>query len=316
MLPERIENAFKQYQSEGNELSKYQKRLKSLILLVVQNNDFSELLDDGSFSLMVADYCNPAVQSDDNLRRWLGILKDPGVSEEDFERNNLRSISNQWVTYLAFTAAEYHDSVSRQKITDDLRQEIEAQLNILRQSQRAIEKIEMTADNLSKSKVLPAYAKIEDVNAKKHDQTARRWLICLVAVVLLLIPIVWIAYTATLPEFAELGKKNDVNNGLQFILNSGLTVKFFIVAAWIFVVRFVSQNYYAEKHLKQVSLHRASVLRSLHAVYENIENPAERDGLIKAGALIAFQPYATGYISRKNGAGAMNTNLMDTLSKK
>ena len=124
------------------------------------------------------------------------------------------------------------------------------------------------------------------------------------------IPIVWLTFTYTLPEFT---KREDIDNDMLFILSSGLAVKFLTITAWVFVVRFVSKNYYAEKHLKQVALHRASVLKSLHAIYENITNQDERDSLIKIGGLVAFQPYETGYISRKEGAGEKNNNLSDLL---
>ena len=41
----------------------------------------------------------------------------------------------------------------------------------------------------------------------------------------------------------------------------------------------------------------------------------KRDSLIKAGALVAFQSYETGYISRKEGAGETKANLSEFFKK-
>ena len=311
MMATRILNAFRQHEKQGRKLSEYQIRLKKLILLASKDQKFSGLLDNGGFLRTIEEYNNPDIQDEHNLHRWLGIVNDSGDSQEDFERNNLYSTNHLWVIYLAFTAAKYKNSKKLQELTDTYEKQLEGFKGQIEASQGKLKKIEDTADVLSKSKVLPAYAKVESKNAEEHDKIAKKWLYVLVVVAVLFIPIVWLTYSYTLPEFV----KSNTDETWQFILNSGLAVKFLIVIAWIAVIRFVSKNYYAEKHLRQIALHRASVLKSLHAVYENITNQDEKDSLIKAGALAAFQVYETGYISRKEGAGEAKSNFLDMLSK-
>lgn len=66
----------------------------------------------------------------------------------------------------------------------------------------------------------------------------------------------------------------------------------------------MKRNYFAEKHLEQADIHRRNVLKALHAVYSTIKNEEEKDHIVSIGAAVAFAEPESGYITRKEGAGA------------
>lgn len=88
-----------------------------------------------------------------------------------------------------------------------------------------------------------------------------------------------------------------------------LNIGFFALKATLLVftfqiVQFFKKNYNAEKHLEEVYTHRSDVLHSLHAVYNSIDGKEEKDKILSAGALFAYERGETGYITTKEGAGS------------
>ncbi len=93
---------------------------------------------------------------------------------------------------------------------------------------------------------------------------------------------------------------------VDILLN--LTLAAYILKAIILffgfqIVQFFRKNYNAEKHLEETYKHRSDVLRSLHAVYNSIDDKAQKDRILSAGALFAYERGETGYITTKEGAG-------------
>ncbi len=97
------------------------------------------------------------------------------------------------------------------------------------------------------------------------------------------------------------------------------TAIFALKAALLIFVYQVTQhfrkNYGAEMHLQEVYLHRSNVLQSLHAVYNSIKDENERDKILSAGALIAYERGETGYITTKEGAGNTDGMLESVIGK-
>src|SRR3989338_295239 len=88
-----------------------------------------------------------------------------------------------------------------------------------------------------------------------------------------------------------------------------LNTAFFVLKAALLYftfqfVQFFRKNYGAEKHLEEVYRHRSDVLQSLNAVYNALSDTGEKDKILSAGALFAYERGETGYITTKEGAGS------------
>ena len=83
-----------------------------------------------------------------------------------------------------------------------------------------------------------------------------------------------------------------------------IAIKILVLLAIVQLIRFYSKNYNAYKHLEQQALHRSDMLQALLGIHRTVSDESIKDELLRSGALIAFQSYETGFISRKEGAGS------------
>lgn len=168
----------------------------------------------------------------------------------------------------------------------------------------SINKIDETAKLISGASILSEYAKDFDIAAGEYSNNADDWkkrlywsifgLAALVACLLFF-------QITELPLLKNLIADDLKGAGVSVAI--ALAVKSAIVFGYLQIPLFFKRNFSAEKHLQQSYLHRRNILKSLHAVYNTIEDPVEKDKLITTGAAIAFSEPETGYITRKEGAG-------------
>ena len=135
----------------------------------------------------------------------------------------------------------------------------------------------------------------------------------------LVVAIAFFIFIIVVAYFAEIPKDtlpDDILGGNTTIEAVTLTIKVALIVAWIQVIRFISKNYFALKHLCQMAQHKSSILRCLHAIYENTDDEKKKETLLMAGAVEVFRVYETGYLSKKEGAGSISSNNQgDFLSK-
>jgi hypothetical protein len=149
---------------------------------------------------------------------------------------------------------------------------------------------------------LAAYAKIFKTSAKVHAESAAalRW--WYFGSVLILLVVVGLVFFLNLADYNFL--RSHIAQDLQYNLSLAVFgLKVVLVFFFFQLVQFFRKNYNAEKHLEETYLHRSNVLQSLHAVYRSIDDKAEKDKLLTAAALFAFERGETGYITTKEGAG-------------
>ncbi len=191
------------------------------------------------------------------------------------------------------------------------RQDVREIENRIKTAESNIENIEKISGILSGTEMLEAYAKDFNKEAIEHNRNARHWLGCLI-----LLGVGWIILTATLlcvqlPDFNLLEQviADDIKGGTELPRVITLAIKFGILAIYTQVLLFAKKNYYAERHLEQANIHRRNVLKSLHAVYNVVNNKEERDRLLVIGATTAFSEPESGFITRKEGAGSDNSSI-------
>ena len=170
--------------------------------------------------------------------------------------------------------------------------------------QSNIDRIDQTAKLISGASILAEYAKDFKNEADIHNSQSSlwlRWLIISVIGFFLILCIVFFVEMRELPILRQI-LSEDIKSSDYFNILS-ISVKIAIIFAYIQIPSFLKRNYFAERHLQQVSLHRKNVLRSLHAVYNTIDDQIEKDKIITIGATIAFSESETGFITTKEGAG-------------
>ena len=107
----------------------------------------------------------------------------------------------------------------------------------------------------------------------------------------ILILIVVLAYVVEIPEMTSIQAISGSEVAPSII---ALTVKVALVVAWLQVIRFVSKNYFARKHLHQTTEHKAVILQCLHAIYDNTDDSDKKEALLMIGATETFRAYETG----------------------
>lgn len=174
----------------------------------------------------------------------------------------------------------------------------------IKNNKDSLNKIKDIARTISGAKALVAYAEEFDKQAIEHENGAKKWLKFLIWSVVILIIIVGLllfVQISNLPIIKDW--LADDMDSLVSLNITALVIKGAIVFAYIQIPFFFRKNYFAEKHLEQASIHRRNVLRSLHAVYEIVDDEQEKDKIIAVGATIAFSEPESGFITRKEGAG-------------
>lgn len=153
---------------------------------------------------------------------------------------------------------------------------------------------------------LVAYSVTFAASADKHNANAIKMQWCYVISVFALLVMVALVFFLNLSDYDFF--KAHIASDIQYNLSLAVFgLKAVLIFFFFQIVQFFRKNYNAEKHLEEVYRHRSDVLQSLHAVYNTIDDKVEKDKLLSAAALFAYERGETGYITTKEGAGSGET---------
>jgi hypothetical protein len=178
-------------------------------------------------------------------------------------------------------------------------------------SEIKLQAIEEAAEFIGGATILVEYSKAFNKTSGQHKIKAKtelwRYFISLFGFV----SITWLVFFVSIAELPII--KNLLAEDITSLpLYLGVfALKAFILVFAYQITQFFRKNYGAEKHLEEVYRHRADVLQSLHAVYNALNDKEERDRILSAGALFAYERGETGYISTKEGAGSSGEGMIE-----
>ncbi len=224
-------------------------------------------------------------------------------------------IIKSYTSYLPDIISKYHGwKLHKDSGLNILEKKVAALSDRVVSSNKDLDSIEKIAKLSSGATVLVSYAEKFYTTSNEHRAQARReyrkWLISIVSVLLL----IGLVFFADINEFPII--KNKLADDLKLPWNSGFLILKVVLLIIVFqITQFLRKNYNAEKHLQEIYNHRGNVLQSLHAVYLALDDKVERDRIISAGALAAYERGETGYISTKEGAGS-GESILETLVNK
>lgn len=224
----------------------------------------------------------------------------------NFIRNNENLTVEIISKYIGWNAYNKGNLKNLKKDTDSLNER-------LRKNQKDIESIEKISGLISGATVLVSYAKEFKKTSGLHKKQAeiefKNYKISLA----ISLVIVGLIFFFSINEFKIINSL--IAEDLKLPFNTAIFILKAIMLIMLYqIVHFFRKTYNAEKHLEEVYTHRSNVLNSLHAVYLAIDNKEERDKIISAGALYAYDRGETGYLSTKEGAGS-GESLLDSLIK-
>lgn len=215
------------------------------------------------------------------------------------------------VEIIYFYVAYLNDRIKRISHFAEKEAELEKRIE---NAKEQLDSIDETAKLLSGATVLAEYAKSFGQESRQHESAASQHRNSLIGAIVFLAFLIAISLFMNIAEVPFL--KNNLSADLQTnIAVASIAIKIGLIVAWTQVIRFIARDYHAEMHLKQVAVHRKNVLRSLHAVYNSIEDKDEKDKIVRIGAAVAYQQSETGYITTKEGAGTQSDPLMSLIEK-
>lgn len=181
---------------------------------------------------------------------------------------------------------------------------LEEQIDV---SKKELQTISDTAKYIGGATVLVEYSNSFATAAKNHSDAAKNELHRYFGSLVGFASIVGLVFFVSISDFSA--TRNLVADDIQQLpLNTGvLALKAFLLVFAYQITQFFRKNYGAEKHLQEVYQHRSDVLQSLHAVYNSLSDQKEKDEILRAGALFAYERGETGYITTKEGAGGGDT---------
>lgn len=152
--------------------------------------------------------------------------------------------------------------------------------------------------------ILVEYSHAFDQAANDHGSFANQQMRYYLLSIALFITLAMVVFFVSVADFSFLEGliADDLKQGLPFG-TAILTLKALILIFVYQITLFFKRNYFAEKHLQEIYRHRRDVLQSLHAVHNALSDSSERDKILSAGALFAYDRGETGYITTKEGAG-------------
>lgn len=233
------------------------------------------------------------------------INSDPTTQLDALPTNN--EFKKLWFYYLAYTNNKNKRTTAFANILVELETKIKS-------AETSLDNIKKTAGEISGATALTAYAKRFNTAAREHRSHANQAKKLLYYSIIVFVFIIAAVLFLTVSEsrFIKTHLSDELKRNIDV---ASVAIKLALIVGWTQVVRFFHKNYNAEKHLEQVAIHRRDVLQSLHAVYVAINDPVEKDAIIKIGVAVAFQPYETGYISRKEGAGSQDDILSSLVQR-
>ena len=174
-------------------------------------------------------------------------------------------------------------------------------------SSEKLDSITETAEYVGGAHTLTQYSEDFSDSAYTHERAAKKYFFWYVISLIGFAGIVGLIFFVSVAEF-ELIQTHIAGDISVASLNTGILA---LKAALLFfayqISSFFKRTFNAEKHLEHQSQHRCDVLQSLHAIYNSISNVEERDKVLAAGALFAYERGESGYISTKEGAGVSDS---------
>ena len=129
-----------------------------------------------------------------------------------------------------------------------------------------------------------------DNQAKKHQESAQRWLIATFCMAIVFIGTVIGGWFLMKP----------VGDGWTEVLLQNVFTKGFVISVFYMVLNRSIKNYTAEKHLEVVNLHRKNALATFEAfAAASGNNPHTRDQVLLASTNAIFDANQSGYLSTK-----------------
>jgi hypothetical protein len=252
---------------------------------------FHTILTDQERNLIVDLSKNPNYVS--SYKEYFASILAKYISWKVYKETNLKIVGKKVDTFVT-TINEKQDTISKRI------EESEADLDYL----NGIVKL------ASGASALVAYSETFSTTANKHSQSAKEmsnmYLIFL-AILLLVIGLLLFVNIADY-KFLKTYLAQDMLYNFSLAI---FIIKIIIIFFFFQIVQFYKKSYNAEKHLEETYRHRSDVLQSLHAVYNSIDSKDEKDRLLSAAALFAYERGETGYITTKEGAGS--SDITDSL---
>jgi len=266
------------------------KEIKKIVISVGKPDwlILTDILDDSEFA---------DVLLNDSLRGVLEQIRD----NPERIRHQENSIGDIVSKYYAWQIHIKSGLVKLRNDVDGITTEVE-------NAKEKLSKITEVADHISGATVLVKYAEDFKTTAKSHETNAgthlQHYMISLVGF-LTVVGLIFFVSVAEHPLLQKIIAKDIANNNLPLALNTAIISLKLILLLFAFqIMQFFRKNYYVEKHLQQVNQHRSDVLQSLHAVYDVITDAEEKNKILSAGALFAYERGETGYLTTKEGAGS------------
>lgn len=259
---------------------------------------------------------NLAPQNIQQINQLLDHLQSRGDLGLDWiEQNQLAFVDT--LTDLYWKALSFNNDKKKniayfETKTHELEKNIES-------AQQDINHISETAKLISGASILTEYSKAFKTEADNHKKNANMWfkrLVWSVVGFMILVGFVLFFNLSDIPLLKKLLAQDILQNKYYSLIV--LAIKASLIAGFLQIPSFLRRNYFAEKHLEQANIHRKNVLQTLHAVYNTIQDPTEKDRIITVGSSIAFSETESGFLTRKEGAGDggdLVSNIMSLITK-
>jgi hypothetical protein len=255
------------------------------------DTDFHSILNEQEKGLIIQLSGNPNAIS--SYKEYFASILSKYISWKVYKESNLKKINKEVELFL-----------------NTINQKQEIISSKIKESEADLEYLNGVVKLASGASALVAYSETFSKTAIEHNkraETMSKMYLFSTGILLLVIGLLF---------FANIADSAFLKNYLAKDMLYNFTLAFFVIKVIIIffffqIVQFYRKNYNAEKHLEEVYRHRSDVLHSLHAVYISISDQKEKDGLLSAAALFAYERGETGYITTKEGAGS--GDLADSL---
>lgn len=231
------------------------------------------------------------------------LLTAQEVSVLDNVRSNPRQIEGYREYFPNIIAKYYSWQVSNNTGIKKLAAETKKLAEQVSASKSDLDDLSRNVQLTSGATALAAYSKTFETSATNHKNNADAMMKRYLTSVLALLIMVALVFFFNLSDHDFF--KSHLASDIQYNLSLAVFgLKAVLIFFFFQIVQFFRKNYNAEKHLEEVYRHRSNVLQSLHAVYNAVDDKAEKDKLLSAAALFAYERGETGYITTKEGAGS------------
>lgn len=222
---------------------------------------------------------------------------------------------NSYKSYFPDIVAKYYGwQIHKEIKLNTLKKAVADLSDKVEKSRSDLDSILEIANLASGATALIAYAKIFEDRANKHADEARIQFRFYVASLVILAVVIGLVFFFNIAEFNFI--KNHLAADIQLRFSIGIyAIKAILLVFFFQISQFFRKSFNAEKHLEEVYNHRSDVLSSLHAVYVSINDQNEKDKILSAGALFAYERGETGYITTKEGAGSADGLIEGIFSK-